>query len=399
MKTKTLLLLLLLTQLACVKDDPIVIKEVEKFSEAHFTIFDSSPLRAEAAELRPDGSLFIVGVGSANKDLTRNPFFLHLNSSHEPTSLKLIDYGDRFVYPVMDLIPSQDGHFIYLNQSIFEPDLEANIDLRKVTESGEILWEKRLAESSFRQQWPSLIELPNNDFLVIMNNWERSYLSKNFLIKCFTTDGEELWSKEVEDDVVLITRKSFYLPVDESILILAEVLDVDTEQWSSQLFKLDLEGNLIDTKDVMDCNTIGFGSIDVKLLDDETILLYYRTAEGVIISQFTSDLMEKSTIVFDESIVSSPADVVKVSDGSLVVLTTGYDSNEDIDNHVFLTKINCGEVLWKKRYGSPRSDAGVALVERPNGNLVLIGRTQQDVEVGGTFNLFLVETDAEGNPN
>ena len=57
-----------------------------------------------------------------------------------------------------------------------------------------------------------------------------------------------------------------------------------------------------------------------------------------------------------------------------------------------------GEVIWEKRYGGAISDQGKAIIERPNGNLVVLGNTNQITGSEFEFEFFLLETDAEDNP-
>lgn len=63
-----------------------------------------------------------------------------------------------------------------------------------------------------------------------------------------------------------------------------------------------------------------------------------------------------------------------------------------------INRMKHGLLLWDHVYGGPASDQGRKVVERNNGNLVVMGNTNEGNSSDAIFDLFVLETDPEGNP-
>lgn len=85
-------------------------------------------------------------------------------------------------------------------------------------------------------------------------------------------------------------------------------------------------------------------------------------------------------------------------DGNYVLLTNTSDfGNGGLD--MLLSKLDdSGEMIWEKSYGSSSSDQGQSLAERDNGDLVVLGNSNEKSGSESNFEMFLLETDQEGNP-
>ncbi|WP_367389449.1 hypothetical protein [Lewinella sp. LCG006] len=91
-------------------------------------------------------------------------------------------------------------------------------------------------------------------------------------------------------------------------------------------------------------------------------------------------------------------DLVQTLDGQYVLLSnTSSFGNGGLD--VMLTKIDTeGNAVWKKVYGSASSDQGGKLVELSNGDLVVMGNSNEGSSSNSHYDLFLLKTDSEGVP-
>ena len=90
--------------------------------------------------------------------------------------------------------------------------------------------------------------------------------------------------------------------------------------------------------------------------------------------------------------------LIQAIDGNYVLLTntTSY-GNGGFD--IMLTKVDeNGDVIWDKTYGSSLSDHSVKMIERPNGDIVVIGSSNGETQSNSEHKLFILETDMEGNP-
>ena len=90
--------------------------------------------------------------------------------------------------------------------------------------------------------------------------------------------------------------------------------------------------------------------------------------------------------------------LIQTSDDQYVlVANTSSYGNGGFD--VMLTKLDQdGAVIWDKSYGGADSDQAAKVLERANGNLVVIGNSNEGTGSDSQFNLFILETDSDGNP-
>ena len=56
------------------------------------------------------------------------------------------------------------------------------------------------------------------------------------------------------------------------------------------------------------------------------------------------------------------------------------------------------EIIWDKVYGSSSADFGNKILERPNGNIIILGDTNHQNPSEAIFDFLILETDPEGNP-
>lgn len=84
--------------------------------------------------------------------------------------------------------------------------------------------------------------------------------------------------------------------------------------------------------------------------------------------------------------------VQQTSDGGYIV--TGYTSNPDYTNDIFLLKTNAsGEILWTKVYNKDEGDIGNAVRQTPDGGFIIAGKTSY---MWFTY-VYLIKTDAVGD--
>ena len=84
--------------------------------------------------------------------------------------------------------------------------------------------------------------------------------------------------------------------------------------------------------------------------------------------------------------------VQQTSDGGYVV--TGYTSNPDYTNDIFLLKTNAsGEILWTKVFDKDEGDIGNAVRQTPDGGFIIAGKTSY---MWYTY-VYLIKTDVTGD--
>ena len=314
--------------------------------------------------------------------------------------------SERF-YRRVDIIPARNDRYTLATYSDPEGNNEFNIDLLSFSSDGLLNWKKAFDEDGFIERTTSVIQLENGDFMILSRLSESfSFSTDKFSLLKFTEDGDFIWSKIIEDDRIASTEQLFHLPSDNSILVLTEHDDgSNLIDKLLKLHKFDDDGNKIWTKPILSSAPIIFsGTSFLEVTEAEEIYVAYSSAivqndYDLVVTKLSADadiLWEK---VYPGAGTDLTEDMVKTRDGNLVLLSS-ITNTEDEKFDVLATKLSSsdGSILWEKSYGSISSDFGHAIVQRENGNLVIMGNTNHDNINEAIFDFFILETDEEGNP-
>ena len=111
---KTICLLLLFS--SCGDKETIMIENLEIFTNEHFTQFEGNSLSAYETEMLPDESIIIIGNGREDGDFEVKPFFLKIGTDKEVSKEMFLESDESSaLYKSIDLIPTQDGNYIFLS--------------------------------------------------------------------------------------------------------------------------------------------------------------------------------------------------------------------------------------------------------------------------------------------
>lgn len=407
MKYNLFLILLFFVLSSCKKDknEIEINRDVESFSNTNFKRYNAD-LYAEDFILNTDGSLVVVGNGKDENSIIRQPFILTLDLQKEISWLAFLNVDQRSAYRRVNVIPTQDEEYMVLSYSDPENSSKFNIDLTKVNLLGNVDWNKRINEEDKSLKSSSIVQLPNEDYIILSEIEEdNSFLFNQMLLNRVSANGDLIWSKIIEETAVFASRQIILFPDNASFIALSEHNLGGLEQGEIRIHKFDFDGNIIWQKSVLAQGKLWPLSSNISKIEDENFMVMFSsdTPESIDnhdvflikMDQDGNSEWEKSYPGLETDV---PENLIPTNDGKYVLLTnTSSFGNGEFD--VMLTKLDIdGEILWDKVYGSISSDQARNIVERNNGNLVIIGNTNDSNNSNLNFDFFLLETDENGNP-
>lgn len=407
MKYNLFLILLFFVLSSCKKDknEIEINRDVESFSNTNFKRYNAD-LYAEDFILNTDGSLVVVGNGKDENSIIRQPFILTLDLQKEISWLAFLNVDQRSAYRRVNVIPTQDEEYMVLSYSDPENSSKFNIDLTKVNLLGNVDWNKRINEEDKSLKSSSIVQLPNEDYIILSEIEEdNSFLFNQMLLNRVSVNGDLIWSKIIEETATFASRQIILFPDNASFIALSEHNLGGLEQGEIRIHKFDFDGNIIWQKSVLAQGKLWPLSSNISKIEDENFMVMFSsdTPESIDnhdvflikMDQDGNSEWEKSYPGLETDV---PKNLIPTNDGKYVLLTnTSSFGNGEFD--VMLTKLDIdGEILWDKVYGSISSDQARNIVERNNGNLVIIGNTNDSNNSNLNFDFFLLETDENGNP-
>jgi hypothetical protein len=405
MKNSASLFILLLLCSNCGDKENINLENVEVFSSEKFKRYPGYSVSVEKCLLSLEETIVAVGNGSQGNSSFIESFFLEISADKEIDKLEFLASDDRSLYRMMDVITTQDGNLIYCSQFTEPTTSDVNIDLRKLNQEGELVWQKSIGQSTRIEKGASITQLPNSDYIVIGSvQGINSTYPEGYLLARVSDEGEEIWSKEIPDENVFFPRKVLYLPADSSVLVLTEYIGF-SGVGEIKITKFNLDGDLLSSKSVTENTNSYLLSSGIKILNDGNVLVYISSAKEGSSNNYEIDLFKldsnleeywvRSDAQLESNIVS---DVFETTDNELLVLSeSSRIGNGGLD--LILSKLDSnGDEKWKKVYGSESSDQGTRVFEKVNKDILVIGNTNHETGSEAKFEMFLLETDAAGIP-
>jgi len=397
-------ILLLLS--SCSDKEDITIENLETFTSEHFKQFEGNSLNAYDAAMLPDESIIIVGNGMENGSFGIKPFFLKIGADKEISKEVFLESDENsLLYKPIDLLPTQDGNYIYLSSRTADFSSDTDIDIKKMNEDGEVEWQKRVGEELKNEKGKSIVEIPNDGYVILSFDHQALSFPDKFLVTRVSGEGELVWSKVIEEIGINGLEKILYLSEDQTILVLNEHGVGVGGNRKAKITKLDLDGNIISTKLVLDGDDYFPGSSDMKILRDGNVLVYFSSiragssnSHGISMIKLDAELNEIWSRRHEEIRSNIVCDILESSDGEMIILSKSSRINND-EFDVVLSKMDSdGVILWNKSYGSPSSDQGHRVHEKANKNLLIVGNSNHDTGSESRFEIFLLETNSDGIP-
>jgi uncharacterized repeat protein (TIGR01451 family) len=288
------------------------------------------------------------------------------------TPLKMLNYDANGDFIGNEGIPGTNDWELIQSDKSGATYWEGNYKIRKIDVNNQIVWTYNTSAIA-GIFWAS--QGPNGSTYV-----KYSENNSNEVIDAINKDG------------ILEHRFNFnsgwplsYLPTGDFGIIYTDDLFGSVETWT----KLDHQGNLVWSKDLEDIGSIRMGSIDGSTyLTNSNYELVKLDATGNIVWIKPMDLS-------NPSINTYPQSVIELSDGSIAILSTGYDSSKEI---LQITKINAqtGALIWEKR-ASSSLEGLVGIIyffEMADGGLLASIGTINNTDESA---IFLMRTDQNGN--
>lgn len=380
---------------ACSK--PEFRKGVESYESTYFTRFDA-PLYGVDFLLTDEESIIVAGAEAPYGLVNARPMVMSINQEKEISWMTFLPGGRQNSLSSMKLRSTPEGDYFLFNNAK-NPDNEAERGLKfsTINEIGAITWSRSLYEDGRDIQGSSLVQLTDGDYMVLSENAEGLNIENNLHLSRVSPGGDVIWSKLLENTTVSIIGSLLYFPEQEFLMGISE-RSIGFPNVEVRLYKFDLEGNILWQETVVESEAIYPNSARIVSLQDDEIMVSFSSGNDVVLMRMDT----AGNLIWERKLKGERLDIpvggVQTLDGHYVLLanTSSY-GNGEFD--VMLTKFDrYGEVIWDKVYGGTESDKAFSIVEKANGDLLVLGNVSRDISSSSETNLFILETDSEGNP-
>lgn len=303
------------------------------------------------------------------------------DGTNEPSNW-LVQIGDSGEDKLWDVIVDSNGDVVGIGEYAKDyPGINGKrrgVFMVKTTASGDILWEKFIADP-FNNQVFSVEEVPGKGYVfasyigitceIVLTDYEGE------LIK-FVAEGKWYNDVHVGKDGRIYALGADLLCFDENLNLL----------WENKR-----GGYAVSSTDA--------GELIVFSSDDEDIVVTNISNTGISQWERTIDL-DGTSVFFDDDKVK--CDLKVLSNGDIMLCCSHRRSQDRFEKYLCVRLDSNGEVLWASILGGASYNRACCLAELPNGNVVVGGTSNSDLSGNSTTNsngtqAWMVELDVNGD--
>lgn len=339
------------------------------------------------------GGYIMVGRTASHGDGDTDMHVVKLDANGEIIWEKR--YGEEESEEANDIIETADGGYMILGNSDNYDAISGLRDmwLIKTDAEGEVIWDKRYGIKESINSGNAIIATPSGGYLIVGNSISLEDEAHSYVYAVnIDASGEVLWEKNFggpsneEAKDVAVTAEGF--------AIVGNTESYGEGRWDIWLLRIDNEGNEIAN------HTYGgkdneMGNAVITTSDGGMLIggYSYSFAAGSLdawIVKIDKDGKEQWNKSFGGLSTDEAFSLLEVADGSFIMAgyTEVYEPNSNYENisteghNVFLVKTDAsGKKMWERSIGGDNNQKAFALVEAPDGGLVLVGSTDEGSSV------------------
>ncbi len=270
-------------------------------------------------------------------------------------------------------------------------DVNGDFYLIKTDTLGNLIYQKQFGSSSADEGVNMILTKDNNLLLVgtsVLNGYRNITIIKSDL------EGNIIWQTQIEN--------SF----DENVGGVVETLTGDfclsaTKKQPNgfndiYLIWLNQNGTVIREKTYG--GNLSDGGMDILTVNNNLVVLGYTNSYGAggqdyLLLKVNSQGDSLWAHTYGGSQYEESQEFVQLDDGSFII--NGHSNSTDPNHNMFAVKTSLnGQEIWSKNFGGNQHDGGEAILLKPNGNIMLVGRSRSFG--GGERNVFLIEVNQNG---
>ncbi|MFI5135020.1 MAG: hypothetical protein ACHQD9_04115, partial [Chitinophagales bacterium] len=297
------------------------------------------------------------------------------------------------------MIRSHDGGFIMVGSTeSFGQGNFGNSDdyIVKTDSEGNVIWSKTVGIQSYDDiYW---IEPTNDSAYVICGIASDNDTSIGILLAKISESGNILWQKVLEQDhagIGYCIRQTS----DGGFIIAAEILMLDNLDFL--LIKTDESGNVQWSKQmgsadpdipsyIMQTHDGGYLACGVSRQNSATMPIYAVKTDSAGNIQWQKNY--NTSPPFSRSTVS---DIISTPDGGYII--AGGNTHNQLTSDIMLLKINSdGNVQWTKAYGGNEDEFCGSIIQNADGSFVVCGESASS-ESTGNFDGLVMLIDSSGD--
>jgi hypothetical protein len=334
------------------------------------------------------GDFLIVGrTDSYSQDMNVNAIKLDV----EGNIIWDRTYGGNETEGASAVIESKEGGFLIAgySDSYATNANENDIWLLKINSNGERVWEKHFQTPNVIDEAQGVVETSEGDFLIVGNATALADGNADVLAMKVSNKGEILWQKKYGD--VNGEQVSHVIKTAQGFLLVGSI-EREKKRWDIWVLHIDNEGNTLWSQNYGGSDNEMGNSI--AMLSDGSFVFAgftYTFAEGSL-DIWVVKIDQKGNKIWDKTFgglsTDEAFDVIITKDKKILIAgytdvyipDKNYNNTSKDGNDIFLALLDeAGKEIWQHNFGGLGSQRAYAIIEQ-NGTFILAGYTDEDAE-------------------
>lgn len=408
MRTGLLISLIFLLLVSCSKskdnctEDPQ--RVVESFSGTTFKRYGTG-YTFDDMLLTNQNEIIVAGLNSQAFVNSRLPFISLLNDQFANVWEQTFMLEQSFLHKKVGMVSTHQGNLLLCSYSVPNDGSKIALELIEYDRAGISQWRSTIKSISKNLRPTSIINIPNGEFVIMSSETllDTPDISE-FQLTRVASNGDEIWTKSIPTESLYLPTHLINCSSNTSIFTISEHFTHRDNGAEVHVHKLDYDANLLWKKTIVVNGRLWPAVSNITPIADGDILISFSSLiVGKDMGRIFLIRMDKSgNIQWEKSIESCGSNVARhllpTNDGNLIMLSNstsfgagGFD--------IMVTKLDSsGNVLWEKVYGGKLSDQGHKILERPNGNFIILANTNEGTASELVFEGLIFEIDKDGFP-
>ena len=397
--------LFLVALLSSCSDNELELDNTEYFTNEHFIQFDDYALYAHYADFLPDETLLIGGTGHVSGSFASDPFVLEINEDGEEKGIHFYPLQPISRYRGMDMVSTHDEKYVIATTE-WQSTSNSDFHVMKVGRDGEKDWEFSLGDQELYEEAIDVDRTGDSDFIVFGREDEQDWnTDETYLLSRLSQDGHVLWQRSITDLKARTLGTMVCSERNDHFYILNHYNGEGFISGPLSIKKFNGQGEVVDSLLLSELGSTLDYSEGMKELEDGNFLVHYSAYEkgvqgdfDLVVKWIDSDLNVLRGFRDNDVPNNLVKDVLLLPDDGLLALSQSAHLGDGKFDIILTEYDDVGRVLWRSVFGGPASDHALALKRKANGDIWIVGNTNQGQSSSNSYELILIRVDAQGVP-
>lgn len=355
--------------------------------------------------LTDQNEVIVAGLNSQDLGNSRLPFISLLNDQFSQVWEQTFMLGQSNLHRKVGMVSTLDGNLLLCSYSVPFDGSKIALELIEYDKAGISQWRSTIKSENKNLRPTSIINIPNGEFVIMSSEADlNTPAPSEFHLTRVAPNGDEIWTKSIPTESIYLPTHLINCSSNASIFTISEHFTHRDNGAEVHVHKFDYDANLLWKKTIVVNGRLWPAVSHITPIADGGVLVSFSS---LIVGKdrgriFLIKMDKSGNIQWENSIESCGSNVARhllpTQDGNLIMLSNstsfgagGFD--------IMVTKMDSsGNVLWEKVYGGKQSDQGHKILERPNGNFIILANTNEGTASDLVFEGLIFEIDKDGFP-